>query len=100
VDLGISPYVFRLHGPASLTLSNEVTSLHWLPLDDLMGPRHFSTFEYVHEGAALQLPCLRIGDVVIWGLTFRMFKDLRKKLRGDPSPSDAARDDPHPKPRG
>ena len=80
VDLGITPYVFRLHGPASLTLSNEVTSLHWLPLDDLLGPQHFSTFEYVHEGAPLQLPCLRIGLVVIWGLTFRMFKDLRKKL--------------------
>jgi 8-oxo-dGTP pyrophosphatase MutT (NUDIX family) len=82
VDLGITPFVFRLHGPASLTLSNEVTSLHWLPLDELMGPRHFSTFEYVHEGTTLRLPCLRIGDVVIWGLTFRMFKDLRKKLLG------------------
>ena len=82
VDLGITPFVFRLHGPASLTLSNEVTSLHWLPLDDLLGPQHFSTFDYVHEGTPLQLPCLRIGDVVIWGLTFRMFKDLRKRLRG------------------
>ena len=96
VDLGITPFVFRLHGPAGLTLSDEVTSLHWLPLDDLLGPRHFSTFEYVHEGTPLQLPCLRIGDVVIWGLTFRMFKDLRKKLgaldqmaraRGTPRPT-------------
>ena len=95
VDLGISPFVFRLHGPASLTLSNEVTSLHWLPLDDLLGPRHFSTFEYLHEGTPLQLPCLRIGEVVIWGLTFRMFKDLRKKLDAS-ARSARARDTPRP----
>ena len=99
VDLGISPFVFRLHGPASLTLSNEVTSLHWLPLDDLLGPRHYSSFEYVHEGTPLQLPCLRIGDVVIWGLTFRMFKDLRKKLLGSAGPSEPRRDLRHPTPR-
>ena len=80
VDLSITPYVFRLHGRAQLTLSAEVTSLHWLPLDDLLGERHLSTFEYVHEGIPLRLPCLRVGDVVIWGLTFRMFSSLRDVL--------------------
>jgi 8-oxo-dGTP pyrophosphatase MutT (NUDIX family) len=83
VDLGISPFVFRLQGKAQLTLSHEVTSLHWLPLDDLLGERHLSTFEYVHEGIALRLPCLRVDDVVIWGLTFRMFTSLRHALLGE-----------------
>jgi 8-oxo-dGTP pyrophosphatase MutT (NUDIX family) len=80
VDLGITPFVFRLHGPAHLTLSSEVTSLHWLPLDDLLGERHLTTFEYVHEGTPLRLPCLKVGEVVIWGLTFRMFSGLREAL--------------------
>jgi 8-oxo-dGTP pyrophosphatase MutT (NUDIX family) len=80
VDLGITPFVFRLHGPAQLTLSSEVTSLHWLPLDDLVGGRHLSTFEYVHEGVPLRLPCLKVGEVVIWGLTFRMFASLQDAL--------------------
>lgn len=80
VDLGITPYVFRLRGKAHLTLSPEVTSLHWLPLDELLGERHLATFEYVHEGTLLHLPCLRVGEVVIWGLTFRMFSSLRDAL--------------------
>jgi 8-oxo-dGTP pyrophosphatase MutT (NUDIX family) len=82
VDLGITPFVFRLHGKAQLTLSHEVTSLHWLPLDELLGERHLSTFEYVHEGVPLRLPCLRVEDVVSWGLTFRMFTSLRQALLG------------------
>jgi 8-oxo-dGTP pyrophosphatase MutT (NUDIX family) len=80
VDLAITPYVFRLHGRAQLRLSPEVTSLHWLPLDDLLGEQHQSTFEYLHEGTSLQLPCLRVGEVVIWGLTYRMFSSLREAL--------------------
>ena len=80
VDLGITPFVFRLQGAAQLTLSSEVTSLHWLPLDDLLGERHLGTFEYVHEGTPLRLPCLKVGEVVIWGLTFRMFASLREAL--------------------
>lgn len=85
VDLGITPFVFRLHGPAQLTLSPEVTSLHWLPLDDLLGERHLTTFEYVHEGTPLRLPCLRVGEVVIWGLTFRMFTSLKSVITGGTS---------------
>ena len=80
VDLGITPFVFRLQGPAQLTMNAEVTSLHWLPLDDLVGDRHLTTFEYLHEGTPLQLPCLRIGDVVIWGLTYRMFSSFKDAL--------------------
>ncbi|MFI4943908.1 MAG: hypothetical protein ACHP85_11630 [Burkholderiales bacterium] len=35
-----------------------------------------STFSYAHEGSALELPCLRIDELVIWGLTYRMFQSL------------------------
>ena len=59
-----------------------MTSLHWLPLDDLLGERHLTTFDYVHEGTPLRLPCLRVGEVVIWGLTFRMFTDLKGAITG------------------
>jgi len=98
VDLGISPFVFRLHGKAQLTRSAEVTSLHWLPLDDLLGERHLSTFEYVHEGIPLRLPCLRVEDVVVWGLTFRMFSSLRDVLAAGgeaTAPTDPGASRPH-----
>jgi hypothetical protein len=32
--------------------------------------------EYEHEKSRLELPCLRIDGLVIWGLTYRMFENL------------------------
>jgi 8-oxo-dGTP pyrophosphatase MutT (NUDIX family) len=80
LNLAITPYVFRLQRQPELQLSDEVTSVHWLGLDDLLGPAHRSQVEYVHQGNTLQLPCLRVDDLVIWGLTYRMFNSLGELL--------------------
>jgi len=80
VDLSIAPFVFRLLRAAELTPNHEVVSLHWLPLARLLGPDHRSTLEYAHEGALLEFPCLRVEDLVIWGLTYRMLDNLRLVL--------------------
>jgi 8-oxo-dGTP pyrophosphatase MutT (NUDIX family) len=80
VDLAISPFVFRLRGAAAGTPTAEVVSLHWLPLPRLLDARDRSTVEYRHEGTTLHLPCLRIGELVIWGLTYRMLENLRELL--------------------
>ena len=80
LDLTIAPYVFRLRRLGELRLSQEVTSVHWLGLDDLLGPQRRSSMDYVHQGSTLQLPCLRVDDVVIWGLTYRMFLSLGERL--------------------
>jgi 8-oxo-dGTP pyrophosphatase MutT (NUDIX family) len=77
VDLAIAPFVFRLRGPLDGSPSHEVVSLHWLPLDRLLAPETRSTMQYLHEDALLELPCLRIEGLVIWGLTYRMFDNLR-----------------------
>lgn len=80
LDLSISPFVFRLHRPAQLEPSGEVRSVHWLRLEDLVSERHRSTLDHEHQGEVFQLPCLRIEGLVIWGLTFRMFVDLQRRL--------------------
>jgi 8-oxo-dGTP pyrophosphatase MutT (NUDIX family) len=80
VDLAIAPFVFHLRRGESVCLSEEVTSVHWLSLDALLGPEHHGRFEYRHEEGTVDLPCLRLGDFVIWGLTYRMFGGLRKRL--------------------
>jgi 8-oxo-dGTP pyrophosphatase MutT (NUDIX family) len=80
LDLAISPFVFRLHRPARLEPSEEVRSVHWLRLEDLVSERHRSTLDHEHQGELFQLPCLRIEGLVIWGLTFRMFVDLEERL--------------------
>jgi 8-oxo-dGTP pyrophosphatase MutT (NUDIX family) len=80
LNLTIDPYVFRLRRPAELRPSDEVASVHWLGLDELLGPARRSQLEYVYQGSTLQLPCLRVDDVVIWGLTYRMFTSLGERL--------------------
>jgi 8-oxo-dGTP pyrophosphatase MutT (NUDIX family) len=76
VDLVIAPRVFRLLERLEGAPSLEVVSLHWLPLERLLDPATRSTFSYAHEGHLLELPCLRIEELVIWGLTYRMFQGL------------------------
>ena len=80
LDLAISPFVFRLRQEVAPVLSDEVRSLHWLPLDDLLGPTRRSTMDYSHQGDTLQFPCLRVEELVIWGLTYRMFMSFQERF--------------------
>jgi 8-oxo-dGTP pyrophosphatase MutT (NUDIX family) len=80
MNLAIAPYVFRLRVPAPLTISPEVTSLHWLPLQALLDPAAQSTTRYTHEQTTLEFPSLEVDGVVIWGLTYRMFTGLVERL--------------------
>jgi 8-oxo-dGTP pyrophosphatase MutT (NUDIX family) len=80
VDLVIAPFVFRLRRGLDGAPSHEVVSLHWLPLERLLLEEARSTLQYTYEETVLELPCLRIEGLVIWGLTHRMFESLRSAL--------------------
>jgi 8-oxo-dGTP pyrophosphatase MutT (NUDIX family) len=82
VDLVIAPFVFRLRRRLDGAPSHEVVSLHWLPLETLLAPGTRSTLQYQHEETLLDLPCLRVDGLVIWGLTYRMFENLVSVLGG------------------
>ncbi len=77
LDLTITPYVFRWRGSHEPRLSPEVTSLHWIALDDLLGSRFRELMDYPHDGQRLKFPCFRIQGKTIWGLTYRMFSNLQ-----------------------
>jgi 8-oxo-dGTP pyrophosphatase MutT (NUDIX family) len=80
VDLAIAPFVFRLRRRLDGAPSHEVVSLHWLPLGRLLAPEARSTLQYQYEETVLDLPCLRIDGLIIWGLTHRMFENLASVL--------------------
>jgi 8-oxo-dGTP pyrophosphatase MutT (NUDIX family) len=80
VDLTIVPFVFRLNRPRDGTPNQEVVSLHWLPLERLLAPQCRSTMELRRGPSTLHVPCLRIDELVIWGLTLRMFDNLQELL--------------------
>jgi len=86
VDLVIAPFAFRLRRRLDGAPSHEVVSLHWLPLERLLAPETRSTLQYQYEETVLDLPCLRIEGLVIWGLTYRMFENLSFVLGGAPPP--------------
>lgn len=81
MGLSIQPFVFGLEvDPGPLRLSGEVASVHWLPVRALLDPANLAPFPYEHEGVVLDLPSQRVGDLVIWGLTFRMLQAFREAV--------------------
>ena len=80
MDLSIQPFVFRLRTDCELALSGEVRSVHWFPLGAILGAELRSTTEYVHEGTSMRFPCVRVDEIVIWGLTYRMLGALGERL--------------------
>jgi len=81
IDLAIAPFVFRAPAGAAVSPNYEVRSVCWLGLDDLLGERFRSTYDYTEAGGALRFPCFRVDDKVIWGLTYRMFSELALRVR-------------------
>jgi len=81
LGLSIRPWVFGLRGPPGPVLSSdEVASAHWIRLGDLLDPSREASFHYDLDGATRVLPCLRVGGLVIWGLTYRMFRSFVEVL--------------------
>jgi 8-oxo-dGTP pyrophosphatase MutT (NUDIX family) len=85
LDLTITPYVFRLDEHHAHVLSAEVTSVHWVPLDDLLGPLYRGLMDYTHAGEMLSFPCFRVQGKLIWGLTYRMFANLQALIEEEAS---------------
>jgi 8-oxo-dGTP pyrophosphatase MutT (NUDIX family) len=98
MDLSIRVFAFRLRGPVETVLSEEVRSLHWLSLDRALAPEAQSTMEYVYQGTTLEFPCLRLEDLVIWGLTYRMFTNLQRLLEATAVTTDATHEQPRARP--
>jgi 8-oxo-dGTP pyrophosphatase MutT (NUDIX family) len=80
MNLSIAPFAFRLTETFEAVLSAEVRSLHWLPLADLLGTARRSTMDYAHQGVSLSFPCFRVDDLVIWGLTYRIFTGFEERF--------------------
>ncbi|WP_437475859.1 CoA pyrophosphatase [Sorangium sp. So ce1014] len=76
VGMIIAPFVFALRSTPDLALSNEVAEALWTPLGPLARGERASSYAYTHEGNVRQLPCLRVDERVVWGLTYLMLEQL------------------------
>jgi 8-oxo-dGTP pyrophosphatase MutT (NUDIX family) len=93
LPMAISPFVFQLVGPVDLRRNEEVDEIHWITLAALLDPKSSSTVPYELGGRRYDLPCFRVNERVIWGLTYQMLVRLFGILELKPGDGEAMRDD-------
>ena len=82
IGMTIGAFVFAQESVhQTLAPNHEVAETIWAPLGPLARGEGASTFPYPREGAVLELPCLKVGDQVVWGLTYQMLQALFELLR-------------------
>lgn len=82
LSLVVEPYVFFIEERPELEPNREVADVVWVPLDFLLDRSNRSTVPWRHGEIAVNLPCYRYNDHVIWGLTFGMVDELVTLLEG------------------
>ncbi len=81
-DLLIVPYVFELTEPVTPVIDPaEVAEVVWVGLEPMMRGELDCTRPYVHDGVPLELPGFRVGENIVWGLTYRMLELLFDVIR-------------------
>jgi 8-oxo-dGTP pyrophosphatase MutT (NUDIX family) len=85
VGLVITPFVYALEShaaPESFVLSDEVASTHWSQIVHLNSKNAAGSFDYLHEGHTIRLPCIYLENrKTVWGLTYQMLLSFFQKLR-------------------
>jgi 8-oxo-dGTP pyrophosphatase MutT (NUDIX family) len=76
VPMTVTPFVFELTGEVDPVPGDEAESVFWLPLDLALGGSLDSHYQYVVASGPMALPCWRFDGYVVWGLTYRLLRDL------------------------
>ena len=86
VGLVVVPFVFVLESTCDidLSLNHEVAATMWTPLGPLARGEAPATFETRHDGLVWKLPGYRVGERIVWGLTYRMLEALFERLHDPP----------------
>lgn len=79
----VAQFVFELPDPVARVVTNtaEVASTLWVPLSRIEASGGKETVSWVIGGKALELPCVRLGELVLWGLTYRMVSQVIEAVR-------------------
>ena len=83
MNLTITPFVFRLRGPVEPRAQRggdaACTGCRWATL---LGPGPaVDAWTTCTRATSMQFPCLRVDELVIWGLTYRMFMGFQERFR-------------------
>ena len=82
LDLVISPVVFALAGPATITVApREVESAVWVPLAFFASAAARGTYRRSLDGIDSEFPAFRYQHYTVWGLTHRMLESFLSIVR-------------------
>ncbi len=77
----VAQFVFALDDDGgALTASDEVARVLWTPMSVLVAPENAATYHFEREGQTFELPSVRLGSHVLWGMTYRMVQTLLVSL--------------------
>lgn len=78
--IAISPFVFGVEsGAEARAASGEVDRVVWVTLEALRDPATSDEVEIELPYGTRTFPCLRVGDEIVWGLTYRILKDFLER---------------------
>jgi 8-oxo-dGTP pyrophosphatase MutT (NUDIX family) len=80
LGLVIGHFVFALRGTPELVPNEEVAALLWTPIAMLARGEGAGTKTVEHDRMKYDLPCIRMGENVLWGLTYAMLETLLATL--------------------
>ncbi len=83
IGLVISPFVWLMQRPVTITPNYEVHEALWAPLEPLYRGDRATTIDYPYEGETLHLPGYDVEGRVVWGLTYQMLQLFFDRLRGE-----------------
>lgn len=89
LPLAICPMLYELIEPAEFQLNHEIVEWHWIPLSFFLIAENRVTMEHPLDRART-LPCYRLGERVIWGLSLSMLDELLADVLRSEIPSRAA----------
>jgi 8-oxo-dGTP pyrophosphatase MutT (NUDIX family) len=82
VGLTITPLVFAIDGDPPLRLQgDEVAEAVWAPMRPLATGEARTTYPWRLGPVPVPLPGYRVGDGVVWGLTYKMVELLLARIR-------------------
>ena len=74
--MDITPFVFRLESEVQLVLNDEAADAFWLPLEPVVHGHLDGETRVQRHGVVQRFPCWDYDGRVVWGLTYRMIRQL------------------------
>ena len=81
--LVVRPHVFVTNERhETINCNFEVDATYWLPVASLINPKHHQEKQFKTFTGPQLLPYVEVGNILLWGITFKVLISLLRKLDG------------------